>query len=86
MPPIRSFIFKRCALLIISISLDGEIMSLYSHYTKKGLVYIAIIKPFSCQPSSYIKYTKLNTYILCNMRLMPLNKYRFFYYAYRCVY
>ena len=47
MPPIRSSVFKRRALLTTSISLDGEIISPYSYYTKKGLVYIVIIKPFS---------------------------------------
>ena len=48
MPPIRSLASIYCALLAISISLNGEIMSPYSYYTKKGLVYIAIIAPFNC--------------------------------------
>ena len=47
MPLIRSFAFKRWALLAISISLDGEIISPYSYYAKKGLVYIIIIDFFS---------------------------------------
>ena len=31
-----------------------------SCYVEKGLVYIAIIILSSCQPSFYVKYTKLN--------------------------
>ena len=49
-------------------------MSPYSRYVKKGLVYIIIADPFSCQPSSYAKYTKLNTCTSCNMRLVSFNK------------
>ena len=82
MPPIKLFTFKRCILLTISISLNGEIISPYSHYIKKGLIYIAIINPFSRQPFFYTKYTKLNTYILYNMRLVSLNKYILLYYTY----
>ena len=77
MPFIRSFMSKRRALLAISISLDGEIISPYSRYTKKGLVYIIIIDFFSRQSSFCIKYTKLNTYASYNMRLVLLNKYIF---------
>ena len=47
MPPIRSLALKRYILLTISISPNGEIISPYSYYIKKGLVYIAIISPFS---------------------------------------
>ena len=43
MPPIRSSASKRCTLLAISISFNGEIISLYSCYVKKGLVYIIIV-------------------------------------------
>ena len=73
-PPIRSSASKRCAFLAISISLNREIINPYFYYTKKGLVYITIINPFSRQPSSYTKCTKLNTYTLCNMYLVSLNK------------
>ena len=69
--------FKRCTLLTIFISLNKEIISPYSYYIKKGLVYIIIINPSSCQPFFYTKYTKLNTYALYNMRLISLNKYTF---------
>ena len=47
MPPIRSSVSKRYTLLTISISLDREIISPYSYYIKKGLIYIIIIDPFS---------------------------------------
>ena len=36
MPFIRSSAFKRCALFTISISFNGEIISPYSRYAKKG--------------------------------------------------
>ena len=47
MPLIRLFTFKRCTLLAIFISFNGEIISPYSYYAKKGLVYIIIADPFS---------------------------------------
>ena len=86
MPPIRSFTSKRYALLATSISLDREMISPYFYYAKKGLVYITIIDPFSCQPFSYTKCTKANTYLSCDVRLVSFNKYRFPYYTYRCTY
>ena len=81
MPPIRLFMFKRCTLLAISIFLNREIISPYSRYIKKGLVYIIITDPFNYQFSFYVKYTKLNTCILCNIRSVSLNKYTFLYYT-----
>jgi len=43
------------------ILLFGEIMlSPYSYYTKKGLVYIALVSPLSWQPSLYLECTKAN--------------------------
>ena len=44
---IRSLASVYCVLLAASISLNSEIMSPYSYYTKKGLVCITIITPFS---------------------------------------
>ena len=76
MPPIRSFTFKRCVLLIIFISLNGEITSPYSYCVKKGLVYIIIISLFSCRSFFYFKCIKANTCLLYNMRLVLFNKYR----------
>ena len=81
MPPIRLFTSKYYTLLTASISLNKEIMSPYSRYTKKGLVYIIIIDFSSRQFSFCAKYTKLNIYALCNMRLISFNKYIFPYYT-----
>ena len=81
MPPIRLSASKCCALLITSISFNREIISPYSYYMKKGLVYIIIISFFSCQPFSYSKYTKANTYSLCDVRSVPFNKYKFLHYT-----
>jgi hypothetical protein len=70
MPFIRSLAFKRLAYyskLIAVILLFSEIMPTYSHYIKKGLVYITIIVLFSCQPSFCFKYIKLNIYLSCNI-------------------
>ena len=77
MPFIRFLASVHYILLAASISLNSEIMSFYSYYTKKGLVYIAIIAFFSCQPSSYSKYIKANTHSLCNICLVSTNKYIF---------
>ena len=86
MPPIRFSMSKRRALLAASISLDGEIISPYSRYMKKGLVYIIITDPSGRQSSFYMECTKLNTYVLCDMRLVFLNKYAFLYYMRYCAY
>ena len=67
MPPIRSLAFERRAYVIATILSLGEIMSIYSHCTKKKLVYIVIITLFSCQPSSYSKCTKSNIYLSCDV-------------------
>ena len=77
MPPIRSLVSIYCVLLATSISLNSEIMSPYSYYIKKGLVYITIIVLFSCQPFSCFKCTKANTYLLCDTHLVFTNKYAF---------
>ena len=76
MPPIRSSTSKCCTLLTASISLNENIISPYSYCAKKGLVYIIIISLFSRQSSFYSKCTKANTCLLCDVRLMPFNKYR----------
>ena len=74
MPFIRSLVSVHCVLLTTSIFLNGEIISPYSCYIKKGLVYIIIINPFGCQPSSYLKYIKANICFLCNVHLVSFNK------------
>ena len=77
MPFIRSLASMHYVLLATSISLDGEIISPYSYYAKKGLVYITIIALFGRQPSSYSKCIKANTCSLCNVRSVSTNKYTF---------
>ena len=75
MPFIRFLAFKRRIYIVLVILLLGEIMSIYSYCTKKKLVYIIIIAPFGSQPSSYIKYTKLNMHLSCNIKLVSNAKY-----------
>ena len=77
MPPIRSLTSMHCVLLAAFISLDGKIISPYSYYTKKGLVYVAIIASSNYQPSSYSKCTKANTCSLYDVHLVFTNKYTF---------
>ena len=80
MPAIRSSTSKCYALLTSSIAFNGEIMSPCSYYLKKGLVYIIITEPSNRQPLSCSKCTKLNTYMLYNIRSISLNKCIFFTY------
>ena len=80
MPLVRFLVSKYYTLLAISISLNREIRSPCSCYTKKGLVYIAIATSFSCQPFSCSKYTKLNTCFSYNIHLVSVNKYIFILY------
>ena len=47
MPFIRFTALECRVFFTISISLNGEIISPYSRYVKKGLVYIIITAPFS---------------------------------------
>ena len=86
MPPIRSTASKRCALLAMSISLNREIISPCSYCIKKGLVYIAIIFLASRQSSFYLKCTKANTRLSCNVCLVFFNECRFPYYIYHYAY
>ena len=55
-------------------------MSPCSYCVKKELMYIIIAEPSNYQPFSYSECTKLNTYMLYNMRSVPFNKYTFFAY------
>ena len=47
MPTVKLTAFKYYTLFASSIALNGEIISPYSHYIKKGLVYITIAEPSS---------------------------------------
>ena len=70
MPFIKSLASKYSAyyfkLVAIIFSLS-KIISTYSYYTEKGLVYIVITALSSCQPSSYSKCIKLNIYSSYNI-------------------
>ena len=80
MPPVRSSASKRRAYIIAVIFLLSKIMPIYSRYTEKKLVYIAIIAPSSCQSSFCIKCTKLNIYLSCNIKSVSNTKYIFLIY------
>ena len=75
MPLIRSLASKRCTYIVTVILLLGKIMPSYSYCKEKKLVCIAIIAPFSCQPFSCVKYTKLNICLSCNIKLVSNIKY-----------
>ena len=68
MPFIRSSVSKRCVCTVAVILLFNKIMPSCSCYKEKKLVYVVIVALFSRQPSSYIKYTKLNMCLSCNVR------------------
>ena len=82
MPFVRFLVSKRCAYVIAVIFLLSEIMPTYSRCVLKGLVYIIIIAPLGCQPSSYTKYTKLNMRSSYNIKLVFNAKYAFLIYSY----
>ena len=75
MPFIRSSVSERCTYIVSVILLLDEIMPIYSHCTKKKLVYIIIITFFSRQPSSYVKCTKSNIHLSCNVKSVSDTKY-----------
>ena len=77
MPFIRSLVSKHRAYTVAVILFFGEIMPSCSYCEEKKLVYITIAALFSCQPSFYIKYTKFNIYLSCNIKLVSNTKYIF---------
>ena len=80
MPFIR-FLASKCHTYIVAVILFfSEIMPFYSCCKEKKLVYIIIITPFSHQPSFYIKYTKLNIHLSCNIRLISDAEYIFIFF------
>ena len=78
MPSVRSLASKRHACILLVILLLGEIMPIYSHCVEKKLVYIIIIAFFSRQPSSYVKDTKSNMRLSCNVKLVSNIEYLYF--------
>ena len=75
MPPIRSLVSKHHTHTVTVIFLLGEIMPSYSYYKEKKLVYIIIITLSSRQPSFYIKCTKSNMHLSCNIKSVSDAKY-----------
>ena len=75
MPPIRSLVSKHRAYTVAVILLLGKIIPTYSCCIEKKLVYITIVAPSSHQPSFYIKYTKLNIHLFCNIKSVSNTKY-----------
>ena len=80
MPSIRFLISKCHTYIVILILLLGVIMPIYSYYAEKKLVCVIIVALFNYQPSSYSKYTKLNIYSFCNVKLVFNTKCAFFIY------
>ena len=75
MPLIR-FLASKCRTCVIAvILLFSEIMSTYSCCTEKKLVYIIIAAPSNCQSSFYIKCTKSNMRLSCNVKLVSDAEY-----------
>ena len=75
MPFIRFLASKYCTYIILVILLFSEIMPTYSCCAEKKLVCVVIIALFSRQPSSYVKCTKLNMRLSCNIKLVLDAKY-----------
>ena len=82
MPLIRSLASKCHAYAVAVILLLGEIMPSYSYCNEKKLVYITIIAPFSCQPSSCSKYTKSNIHSSCNVKSVSNTEYLYLIHPY----
>ena len=74
---VRFTVSKRYTRIVLIIVLLSEIVHSYSRYIKKKLLYITIAALFSCQPSSYIEYTKSNIYSTYNIRFVLNTKYIF---------
>ena len=78
MPFVRSLASKRHAYVIVVTFSLSEIMPTSFYCVLKGLVYIVIVAPLSCQPFSCVKCTKLNIYLFYDIKLVFNTKYMFF--------
>ena len=85
MPPIRSSLSNCYNWLVTTILSLGIVIPSYSRYIEKKLVYIAIVTPSDCQPSSYTKYTKLNMRSSYNIRSVSNAKYTRLITLYNCL-
>ena len=70
MPFIRFLASKHRTYIVTVILLFNKIMPTCSYCVLKGLVYIIITSLLGCQPSSYIKCTKLNIRLSCDIKLI----------------
>ena len=77
MSPVRFLVSIYRAKLVAVIFSLSKVMPFCSYYKEKKLVYIIIAAPFSWQPFFFIKCTKLNIYLFCNIRLVFNAKYIF---------
>ena len=77
MPPVRFSVFKYYTNIVAVILSLSKIMPSCSYYKEKKLVYITILTLFSYQPSFYIKYTKSNIRLSCNIKSVSDAKYIF---------
>src|SRR6266700_1365578 len=76
MPPsIASIYHTILIILILSIS---KVIPSYSHYIKKGLIYIIITALSSRQPLFYTKYIKVNMHLSCNIYSISAAKYIYY--------
>jgi len=78
MPKALSFFswVKHYLYTVSLILLLGEVIAIpYSYCVKEGLSYIAIVSPFSCQPSSYSKCTYVNMRLSYNIYFISNTKY-----------
>ena len=75
MPFIKSLASAHYTKLMAVILLFSKIMPSCSYCKEKKLVYITIAALSNRQPSFYIKCTKLNIYLFCNVRLVFSIKY-----------
>ena len=78
MPPVRSLASECCTYIVAIIFSLSKIIPTYSCYVLKGLVCVIIIALLGYQPFSYIKYTKLNMRLSCNVKLVFNTKCIFF--------
>jgi len=68
------------AYTVAFILLSSEVILLYSHCLKEGLICVVIAALFSYQPSFYSKYTSINIQLSYDVYLVSNTKYTFYIY------
>ena len=69
-PPVRS-LASECRACVVAIILSlSEIMPTCFRCVLKGLIYVVIMAPLGCQPSSYAECIKLNIRSSCDVKLV----------------